>query len=167
MQSAIDERHAQQRLSRWRQLGGFIVRPAVLLGLEALSLVVLTAILPGHESLSFDAAVLVAAAMAIINAVLWPLLIRVALPLTIITFGLGSLALSAGVVALAFHVVDGKTPSFGSDLAIAFGLALVSMLAAPLLDVDGDARHLRVVRRRARRTRRDNHTEVPGVILFE
>ncbi len=35
---------------------------------------------------------LVAAAMAIINAVLWPVLIRVALPLTIITFGLGSLA---------------------------------------------------------------------------
>ena len=41
------------------------------------------------------------------------------------------------------------------------------MLVAPLLDVDGDARHLRVVRRRVRRTRRDNHTDVPGVILFE
>jgi uncharacterized membrane protein YvlD (DUF360 family) len=139
----------------------------VLLGVDGLALVVLTALLPSHESLSFDAAILVATAMAIINAVLWPVLIRLALPLTIITFGLGSLALSAGTVALAFYVVDGKTPSFWADVAIAFGLALVSMLVAPLLDVDGDARHLRVVRRRVRRTRLDNHTDVPGVILFE
>ena len=43
------------------------------------------------------------------------------------------------MVALAFYLVDGKTPPFGTDIAIAFGLALVSMLVAPLLDVDGDA----------------------------
>ena len=98
---------------------------------------------------------------------LWPLVTRIALPLTIVTFGLGSLALSAGMVALAFYVVDGKAPSFWADLAIAFGLALVSMVVAPLLDVDGDARHLSVVRRRVRRARRHSPTDVPGVILFE
>jgi uncharacterized membrane protein YvlD (DUF360 family) len=138
-----------------------------MLGVQALVLMVLTALLPSHESLSLGAAVLVAAAMAIINALLWPLITRIALPLTILTFGLGSLALSAGVVALAFYAVDGKTPSFWADLAIAFGLALVSMLVAPLLDVDGDARHLSVVRRRVRRARRHADTDVPGVILFE
>jgi uncharacterized membrane protein YvlD (DUF360 family) len=138
-----------------------------MLAVQALTLLVMTALLSGRDTLSLDAAILVALVMAIINAVLWPLLIRVALPLTIITFGLGSLALSAGMVALAFYAVDGKTPSFWTDVAIAFGLALVSMLVAPLLDVDGDARHLRVVRRRVRRTRKDNRTEIPGVILFE
>jgi len=138
-----------------------------MLGVQALTLLVLTALLPGHESLSLAAAVLVAAAMAIINALLWPLITRIALPLTIVTFGLGSLALSAGMVALAFYAVDGKAPSFWADLAIAFGLALVSMLVAPLLDVDGDARHLSVVRRRVRRARRHADTDVPGVILFE
>ena len=138
-----------------------------MLGVQALTLLVLTALLPGHESLSLAAAVLVAAAMAIINALLWPLITRIALPLTIVTFGLGSLALSAGMVALAFYAVDGKAPSFWADLAIAFGLALVSMLGAPLLDVDGDARHLSVVRRRVRRARRHADTDVPGVILFE
>ncbi|MFI5009567.1 MAG: phage holin family protein [Solirubrobacterales bacterium] len=165
--SAIDERKAQRRLSGWRQLTGFGLRAAIMLGVEALALVVMTALLPGLESLSFDAALLVAGAMAIINALLWPLLIRIALPLTILTFGLGSLLLSAGTVSLAFYAVDGKTPPFGVDVAIAFGLALVSMLVAPLLDLDGDARHLRIVRRRVRRTRRENHTDVPGVILFE
>jgi uncharacterized membrane protein YvlD (DUF360 family) len=151
---------------RW-QLLGFAIRAAALLAVQALVLLALAAILPGLEALSFEAAVLVAATMALINAVLWPVLTRVALPLTIVTFGLGSLALSAGMVALAFYWIDGKTPSFWVDLAIAFALALVSMLVAPLLDFDGDAMHLRVVRRRVRGRRRDNHTDVPGVILFE
>lgn len=163
---ATDE-HDARRLNNWRRLVGFGVRAAIMLGVEALTLVAMTALLPGLESLSFDAALLVAGAMAVINALLWPLLIRIALPLTIITFGLGSLLLSAGTVALAFYAIDGKTPPFGVDLAIAFGLALVSMLVAPLLDLDGDARHLRVVRRRVRRVRRENQTDVPGVILFE
>ena len=167
MPSAIGERATQQRLSRWRRLVGFGIRTVVMLGVQALALVALTALLPSHESLSLRAAVLVAAVMALINAVLWPLVTRIALPLTIVTFGLGSLALSAGMVALAFYVVDGKTPSFWADLAIAFGLALVSMVVAPLLDVDGDARHLSVVRRRVRRARRHSPTDVPGVILFE
>ncbi len=167
MNTAIDERATQRRLSRVRRLLGFGIRTVVMLAVQALTLLVLTALLPSHESLSLAAAVLVAAAMAIINALLWPLITRIALPLTIITFGLGSLALSAGTVALAFHLVDGKAPSFWADLAIAFGLALVSMLVAPLLDVDGDARHLSVVRRRVRRARRHADTDVPGVILFE
>jgi uncharacterized membrane protein YvlD (DUF360 family) len=175
MSSTIDERNTKRdtkrntkrRSSSWRRALGFVTRSLVLLAIDGLVLVLLTALLPSHESLSFEAAMLVAVAMAIINAVLWPLAIRLALPLTIVTFGLGSLVLSAGMVALAFHVVDGRTPSFWADVAIAFGLALVSMLVAPLLDVDGDAHHLRVVRRRVRRGRRDNHTDVPGVILFE
>jgi uncharacterized membrane protein YvlD (DUF360 family) len=167
METAIDERNTQRRLGNLRALLGFGARTVAMLAVQALTLLAITALLPGRDSLSLKAAVLVVLVMAIINAVLWPLLIRVALPLTIVTFGLGSLALSAGVVALAFYAVDGKTPSFWTDMAIAFGLALVSMLVAPLLDVDGDARHLRVVRRRVRRMRKGNRTDVPGVILFE
>jgi uncharacterized membrane protein YvlD (DUF360 family) len=150
-----------------RRLLGFLIRAGVLLVVEAAVLLVLSAILPGVEKLSFDAALLVAVVMAVINAVLWPVVIRLALPLTLITFGLGSLLLSAGAVSLAFWAVDGKSPPFGSDLAIAFGLALVSMFVAPLLDVGGDANHMRVVRRRVRRGRKHNRTDIPGVILFE
>ncbi len=150
-----------------RRLLGYAVRGVVLLAVESLVLVLLSALLPGVETLSLGAAAIVAATMAVINAVLWPIVIRLALPLAILTFGLASLLLSAGAVALAFYWVDGKSPPFWAAIAIAFGLALVSMLVAPLLDVDGDAYHLRVVRRRVRRTRRHNRTEVPGVILFE
>jgi uncharacterized membrane protein YvlD (DUF360 family) len=139
----------------------------LLLLVEALVILAVVAILPGVETPSFRAAVLVAATMALINAVLWPIVIRIALPLTVFTFGLGSLVFSAGTVALGFYVVDGTSIPIGGDLAIAFAMALVSMLIAPLLDVDGDAQHLRVVRRRVRRGRKDNRTDIPGVILFE
>ncbi len=167
MNSASAQRKTQQRSAGVRRLLGFAIRAVILLGVEALALVVITALLSGTDALSFRAAVLVAGAMALINAILWPIITRLALPLTIVTFGLGSLVLSSGTVALAFYWVDGKTPSFWVDLAIAFGLALVSMLVAPLLDVDGDPLHLRVVRRRVSGKRRPEPTDVPGVIMFE
>ena len=154
-------------MSGSRRLLGALIRVAALLAAQALVLLVVSVILPGGESLSFEAAVLVAVVLAVINAVLWPIVTRLALPLTILTFGLGSLLLSAAAVALAFYVVDGKSPPFGSALAIAFALSLVTIFVAPLLDVDGDAYHLRVVRRRVRRARGRNRTDVPGVILFE
>jgi uncharacterized membrane protein YvlD (DUF360 family) len=167
MSSAIDDGDRRRRVTSGRRLLGLALRVVILLLIEGLVILALAAILPGVATPSFRAAVLVAAAMALINALLWPIVIRVALPLTVFTFGLGSLVFSAGTVALGFYVVDGTSIPIGGDLVIAFGMALVSMLIAPLLDVDGDAQHLRVVRRRVRRGRKHNHTDVPGVILFE
>jgi uncharacterized membrane protein YvlD (DUF360 family) len=155
------------RMKSGRQLLGLTFRVILLLLVQGLVILALAAILPSVQTPSFKAAVLVAAAMALINAILWPIVIRVALPLTVFTFGLGSLVFSAGTVALGFYVVDGTRIPIGGDLLIAFAMALVSMLIAPLLDVDGDAQHLRVVRRRVRHGRKDNRTDVPGVILFE
>jgi uncharacterized membrane protein YvlD (DUF360 family) len=168
MSSATDDGDPRRRgVKSGRQPLGLILRVVILLLIEGLVILALAAILPGVTTPSFRAAVLVAATMALINALLWPIVIRIALPLTVFTFGLGSLLFSAGTVALGFYVVDGTSIPIGGDLVIAFGMALVSMLIAPLLDVDGDAQHLRVVRRRVRRGRKDNHTDVPGVILFE
>jgi len=159
--------NGRARVKSGRQLLGLILRFVLLLVIQGLVILALAAILPGVKTPSFLAAVLVAAAMALINALLWPVVIRVALPLTVLTFGLGSLVFSAGTVALGFYVVDGTRIPIGGDLAIAFAMALVSMLVAPLLDVDGDAQHLRVVRRRVRHGRKANRGDVPGVILFE
>ncbi len=154
-------------MSAARRSLGFALRMLALLCVEAVALVVVAWALPGVPTLSFGAAVWVCGAMALINAVLWPLITRLALPLAILSFGLVSLALSAGVVALAFYWVAGQAQPFWADLTIAFAVAVVSMVAAPLLDVDGDAYHLRVVRRRMRGARRRNRSEDPGVILFE
>jgi len=167
MISATDRSAGVRRGGHVRRWLGFAIRAAVLLGVDALVLMAVTALMSSGDALSFRAAVVVAATVALINALLWPVVTRLALPLTLITFGLASLVLSAGAVALAFYVVDGRTQSFGVDLLIALALAAVSMLVAPLLDVDGDAYHLRVVRRRARHASAASATDAEGVILFE
>src|ERR1700740_618147 len=141
MPPASDDGERRRRAKRGRRLLGQALRIAILLLIEGLVILALAAVLPGVAPPSLEAAGLGPATMALINALLWPIVIRVALPLTVFTFGLGSLVFSAGTVALGFYVVDGTSIPIGGDLAIAFAMALVSMLIAPLLDVDGDAQH--------------------------
>jgi putative membrane protein len=78
----------------------FVVRVLVLWALVALTFWVAVLVAPGFELPSFGAAVLTTGAVVVINALLWPLVIRLVLPLTVITFGLGSLLLNAAVVVL-------------------------------------------------------------------
>jgi uncharacterized membrane protein YvlD (DUF360 family) len=133
----------------------------------ALAFWVLAALLPGIAVPSFDGALVTTGLIAILNRLLWPLLTRLFLPITVLTLGLGTLVGNALIIMLAINTVDGSSPSFGGALAVAFGLAVVSMIAIPVLGIDGDAYHLRLVRRRRRRLRERNTTDVPGVILFE
>jgi uncharacterized membrane protein YvlD (DUF360 family) len=125
------------------------------------------ALMPGIHVPSFRAALLTTLLVALINALLWPLLIRLVLPITVLTFGLGSLVLNALIVAVSIKAVDGSAPSFLGAVATAFVLSVGLMLLTPALSLDDDARQLRIVRRRARGVRDANRTDVPGVILFE
>jgi uncharacterized membrane protein YvlD (DUF360 family) len=141
------------------------LRWLVLWALIALLFWALAALLPGIEVPSFGAVLLTTGLVALLNALLWPLLIRLLLPLTVLTFGLGSLVLNAAIISLAIKLVDGSAPDFLAAVGLAFFLSIALMLLAPALSIDDDARQLRLVRRRARRVRQ--RTEVPGVILFE
>ena len=54
-----------------------------------------------------------AALIGLINALVWPLLIRVALPFTVLTLGLGVLVLNGAVVLLVAELdpgIDGRRP---------------------------------------------------------
>ncbi len=123
--------------------------------------------LPGIDVPSFGAVLLTTALIAILHALLWPLLIRLLLPLTVLTFGLGSLVMNAALVSVSISIVDGSAPSFFGAVLLAFVLSLSLLVLAPAVGVDDDARQLRLVRRRARRARKGERTDVPGVIMFE
>jgi uncharacterized membrane protein YvlD (DUF360 family) len=147
---------------------GAALRGLLLWLLVALIFWALAAVLPGIEVPSFGAVLLTTALIALLNAVLWPALIRVLLPLTVLTFGLGSLVLNAAIISLSVKLVDGSAPDFLSAVLIAFFLSVSLLLLAPALSIDDDARQLRLVRRRARKAALEaNRTDVPGVILFE
>lgn len=150
-----------------RQTVGYFARALVLVVIDGLALWGLAAALPGMAVPSLRAAIVTAALIALLNALIWPLLTRIVLPLTVLTFGLASLVLNALIVNVAVRAVDGTDPTVTATLWVALGLAIITMVVEPLLDFDGDAYHLRVVRQRVRGARRDNETDVPGVILFE
>src|SRR5262245_24908227 len=147
--------------------GWVAARMLVLWVLVAAVFWVAVGLIPGFDLPSFGAALLCTGLIAIINALLWPLLIRIVLPLTVLTFGLGSLALNAAIVMASVDVVDGDAPGFGAALVAAIVLSVALMLLTPVLSFDDDARQLRLVRRRARGVREANRTDVPGVIMFE
>jgi uncharacterized membrane protein YvlD (DUF360 family) len=148
-----------------RNIAWAVLRGLLLWLLVALLFWGLAALLPGIDVPSFGAVLLTTGLIAVLNALLWPLLIRVLLPLTVLTFGLGSLVLNAAIVSLAIEVVDGSAPDFAAAVLVAFLLSVGLLVLAPALSFDDDARQLRLVRRRARAVR--ERTEVPGVILFE
>jgi uncharacterized membrane protein YvlD (DUF360 family) len=142
-----------------------VTRWLVLWLLIALLFWALAAILPGFDVPSFGAVLLATGLVALLNALLWPALIRLLLPLTVLTFGLGALALNAAIISLAIDLVDGDAPGFLDAVLLAFLLSVALTVLTPALSIDDDARQLRLVRRRARRGQ--VRTQVPGVILFE
>jgi|GEM_PF-4781160 len=62
---------------------------------EAGGMLLFIYIIPGLSVDSFEAAVLFVGTLALINAVLWPLLSRLLLPFLMFTFGVGTLLLNA------------------------------------------------------------------------
>ena len=75
--------------ARWDNYGmRFVIRALALWALVALVFWVAVAVIPGIDLPSFGAALLTTLAIALINALLWPIVIRIVLPITVITFGL-------------------------------------------------------------------------------
>ena len=110
-----------------------------------------------------------AALVALLNALVWPFLARLALPLSVLTLGLAGLALNAALVILAIDAVPGASISgFAAGLVVTFALAAVTALLSALLALDEDESWYRNVVRRQQRRRDDLlESEVPGLLLLE
>ncbi len=150
-----------------KRYAGFAIRVAVLGVIQAAALWGMSAIIPGVDVPSFRAGIAVVVLLALFNALLWPFITRLILPLTVLTFGIVGLIATTLAIWLILDLVDQSQPTlFGAFLA-AIVMSLVTTIGGTLLDVDGDAYHLRIVRRRLGKERHRNSSEVPGTIFFE
>ena len=134
------------------------------------SVYVAALLVPGFSLERPGAAFVVAAVIAVFNAVLPPIVAALRLPFTL---ALGFL-LVLGVNAVALMLADELLPSFGEvdSFGIALLAALVMSAVAMVLQVmlgtnDHDEYSLRVVRRVAGRQGRSEPTDVPGIIFLE
>ena len=145
-------------------------RALVTVLVAAAALIALAAVLPGVELRRTWAALAAVALIGLVNTLVWPLLVRLALPFTVFTLGLGTLLLNGGVVVL----VSAALPEFQVDgllsgTIVAVGLtAAVTALSALLALDDDDRRFAAGAVRRARRVHGEvAASDVPGVLFLE
>ena len=138
--------------------------------LTGASLWIAAAILPGVDIAGTAGALAVAAVVAVLNAVLPPLLAALRLPFMIALGFVLVLVLNAVVLKLASDLLENTftVDNFGWALLA----ALVVAAASVVLDVifgtnDDDTYTLRVVQRIAKRQGGAERTDVPGVVFLE
>jgi uncharacterized membrane protein YvlD (DUF360 family) len=145
------------------------LRIAVVWLLTAATLMLLSALLPGFDVKDGAAALAAAAVIGLLNAFVWPLLIRLALPLAVLTLGLGAIALNGALILLVGSIEPGfRVEDLGTGIVVALGLTVVNTAVTSLLAIDDDDFWYRnVVRRQARRSSGAEQTDVPGLFFIE
>jgi uncharacterized membrane protein YvlD (DUF360 family) len=131
---------------------------------SAAALLALGAVLPGFNVADFRAAVLVSFVCGAFNVVIWPLVVRLALPITVLTLGLPVLALNGAVVVLAAWIVPGvEVRDVFTGIVVTFGITAATTVTGAVLAID----ETRVRRHLLRRAPRQRTTDVPGVLFLE
>jgi uncharacterized membrane protein YvlD (DUF360 family) len=127
------------------------------------------AILPGVDVVDWSGAVFMAVWVAVLNALLPPILAALRLPFTVALGFVLVLLLNAVVLVVASDIVTSyEVDSFWWALAAAFVVAAVSVVLDVIFGTnDDDTFSIRVVQRIAARQGGGERTDVPGIIFLE
>jgi uncharacterized membrane protein YvlD (DUF360 family) len=138
--------------------------------LGALTLMVAAALLPGVTITGFWGALLAAALIAVLNALLPPVMAALRLPYTVVLSFVLILLLDAFLIELAADISPGslRVDNFGWALLAALVASAVGIVLEVVFGTnDDDAYDLRVVQRIAERTSGVTRTSVPGIVFLE
>ncbi len=137
---------------------------------SALAVLAAAALLPGVRVEGLWGALLVAAVVAVLNAVLPPLLAALRLPFTVVLGFLAVLLTNAGMLWAASDLLEPRfaVDSFWWALVAALVVAAVSLVLDVIVGAnDDDAYTLRVTQRIARRSGERVESDVPGILFLE
>jgi uncharacterized membrane protein YvlD (DUF360 family) len=146
-----------------------LMRIVVVWVVTAGTLLVLGALLTDVEVKDVGAAFGSAALIGLLNALLWPTVIRLALPITVLTVGLGAIVLNGAMVLLVSAIAPGlDIHGLFAGIVVALAITVVNTAVTSLLAIDDDAVWVRnVVQRQARRVAGTVETDVPGLFFLE
>jgi uncharacterized membrane protein YvlD (DUF360 family) len=144
-------------------------RVVFVLLLDAGILLLLSELLDNFVLDGAGTALAAAALIGLLNSLVWPIFVRFALPITVLTLGLGALLLNGLLVTLAIDALPGaEIGGLFEGTLVTIVIAAVTDLVYAVFSIDeDDTWHRNVVRRQARRRKQVTETEVPGVLFLE
>jgi len=144
-------------------------RALLVLLLDALLLMLLSELLPGFVLDGPGAALSAAALIGVLNALIWPVIVRVALPLTVLTLGGGALLLNGALVMFAIDILPGgRIDGLFEGVTVTLAMTALTALVFTAFAVDeDDVWYRHVVRRQLRLRGQVEESEVPGVVFLE
>ena len=144
-----------------------VIRVLVVWVIMAVTLYVLSASIPEIDFPGWGSAFAIAAVIGLLNAVVWPLFVRFALPITVLTLGVAALLLNGVIVSIASSIVDGFGVGVLWGIVAAFILTVVNTVVTSLLGIDDDDFYYRNVIQRAAARQGATSSDVPGVVFLE
>lgn len=115
---------------------------------------------------NFNRVVLFIFFISVFNAVLWPLITKIMMPVFVWTFGIGSLLLNGGIFAIFGPYFGLNITGWGIILA-PLTIALITIILSAILTDDDDGAYYQAVLREAQRKRKGDIKDYPGVIIVE
>ena len=146
------------------------VRLVLSLVINAIAFFVAASIVPGVSIDSFGGALVVALVVAVLNAVLPPIVAALRLPFTLVAGFLLVLVVDALILLLADEITEGAITvgSFWDALLAALVVSAVQVVIEVVFGTnDDDVYTLRVVRRVARRQGDVQYGDTPGILFLE
>ncbi len=146
-----------------------IRRGLFVLVLDAGILLLLSEILDNFVLDGARNALAAAALIGLLNSLVWPTIARLALPLTVLTLGIGALVLNGLLVTFAIDLLPGaEIAGVWEGVLVTLVISAVTSFLYALFAIDEDESwHLQVVRRQQRLRRQTIETDVPGVLFLE
>lgn len=146
-----------------------LLRALVIWAIDVVALLLLIRLIPGLSVDDWQTAVPAAAVIGLLNALVRPLILAVAVNLPLLLFALVLLFLNALMLLVAGLVVPGFTvSSIWTALIASFGLAAINTLMTGLLHIGNDDSFYRnVVQRLQRDVAPDTDLDRPGVVIVQ
>lgn len=150
-----------------------VLRIAMLLAFNAAAMMLCSVVLPDFDVGGWDNAILITSVITVANALLWPLVISLALRFVVFTAGLGAILLNGLVLELATELVADIRIGLPTAALVAALMTFANVIVTTVLgigerDLYWEKVALPAMRRVARRRGREIvNTDVPGVIFLE
>ncbi|HEY7596736.1 MAG TPA: phage holin family protein [Actinophytocola sp.] len=166
MTRRVDSGETEQR--RLLRRGRLVARLLLVWVLVVLALHLLDLALEDFAMPHWWQPVVFAALYGLLTAVVWPLALRVALPLAVFTLGLGSFVLLGGaLLALSFVVPGVLVANLRTAVVVVLVVSAVGAVVSSVLALDEDELFFRRAARRMRRGEGVGEEVPPGVLLLQ